>query len=1250
LVTCAGLLVGLAAATAAGSDGTPTPPLMTVAEQSDYTRTAGYDDVMALCRQLDKRSDLVTMRTLGTSREGRPIPLLVVGKPEAQTLEHAADDGRLVVLLVGNIHAGEVCGKEALPMLVRDLTDAPGSPLLDQLVLLVVPIFNPDGNERLGPNNRPGQDGPALTGTRENAQGLDLNRDFLKLESPEVRALVGAINTWDPHVVVDTHTTNGSLHRYVLTYQGPQHPAGSAAVREYVRTTLIPDVDAAFESATGQGVFYYGDFADDHTRWVGFPDSPRFGTNYVGLRDRIGILTEAYAYAPFRDRVLATRSFVQAILNHASAHADDIRHLLVEARRAAENRDPGATIPIRSKAVARSGAETVQGFVETRNAAGKLSAGEPRDYQARVELEFEPTLAVRPPFAYVVPPQYASAINALIGHGIRLQRLSQETTLEATARTITGLDRASRPYQGHATIRLEASEPSPASSRRIPAGSVLVESSQPLGALVVNLLEPASADGLATWNLFDGPALGVGAEFPVLRLETKPAEPLPQEAPAEPRRRVTFDTLISGPRPTLTSRPIQVKWLDPDHWLETRPGGRFRVEARTGKAEPFLDEKALAQAIDAKLDDVDGERALAIAAGAVARLDPDRKGFTFDQGDDLVHATLDGAEIVRVPISKGPRELTTFSPDGTKLAFVRDNDLYVVDIPSRTERRLTTGGSDLVRHGKADWVYYEEIFDRNWQAYWWSPDSKRIAFLECDDSPVGTHVVLNETASPTSREVESTHYPRAGDPNPKVRIGIVRTDPDDPTVVWARVAGDDQPEPLVYSAVGWLDADHPYAYAQNRTQTYLNLARIDAQSGTSDILFRDQTGAWVDSPGTIHTLASGEFLYPSDRTGWRHLYRYSADGKTCTPVTTGPFEVRSVELVDEPNGWVYVLATKDNSVATNLYRARLDGTGDLERLSTGDGDHSISLNTDGSLFVDTRSTIATPPKTELFDAKGQSLRVVSDAPIPDLARYDLAPRRRMQLPTRDGFLLEAEIVLPPTIDPNKSYAAWFMTYGGPHSPTISDGWAGSQRLLDQALASEGYVVFRMDPRSASGKGAVSAHAAYKQLGVQEMKDIEDGIAWLLKTYPFVDPTRLGMAGHSYGGYMTSYAMTHSKLFAAGIAGAPVTDWRDYDSIYTERFMLTPQENPEGYKVSSVVSAAGDLHGRLLILHGGIDDNVSIRNTIRLVHALQLADKDFELMLYPAARHGIFGPHYQRIQLDFIRRTLGGPKVREKIGE
>jgi dipeptidyl-peptidase-4 len=280
----------------------------------------------------------------------------------------------------------------------------------------------------------------------------------------------------------------------------------------------------------------------------------------------------------------------------------------------------------------------------------------------------------------------------------------------------------------------------------------------------------------------------------------------------------------------------------------------------------------------------------------------------------------------------------------------------------------------------------------------------------------------------------------------------------------------------------------------------------------------------------------------------------------------------------------------------------------------------------------------TPTRVALHSSDGKLVRIVDTNPVHRLKEYRFGPRDRVAVRARDGFILEGELVLPADLDPSKKYPVWFMTYAGPHTPRTSDGWMDG-RLLEQALAGEGFVVFHLDPRTASGKGAQSAWKAYKRLGVQELEDIKDGIAWL-KQRPYVDGSRIGMAGHSYGGYMTSYAMTHSDLFAAGIAGAPVTDWRDYDSIYTERFMGLPQDNPQGYDVSSVVKAAKNLHGKLLIIHGLIDDNVSVRNTMRLVEALQAADKEFELMIYPGSRHRIMNPHYRRLQVEFIRRALG----------
>jgi dipeptidyl-peptidase-4 len=349
--------------------------------------------------------------------------------------------------------------------------------------------------------------------------------------------------------------------------------------------------------------------------------------------------------------------------------------------------------------------------------------------------------------------------------------------------------------------------------------------------------------------------------------------------------------------------------------------------------------------------------------------------------------------------------------------------------------------------------------------------------------------------------------------------------------------------------------------------------------------------------------------------------------------------VRSVQRVDEEGGWVYFSGTKDKLTATNPYRIKLDGTG-LEALmgkGKGKGETDVQFSPRGDLFVSTWSDEDTPPQVRLHRADGTVVRTLDTNPVFVREEFQQGGYQRVQIKTPDGFLLEASVTKPANFDPEKKYPVWFMTYGGPHAPTIRDGFGGKGGG-DQALANAGYIVFRGDPRSASGKGAVSTWTIYRQMGVQELKDIETMIKWITD-HPWADARRVGMSGHSFGGYITAYALTHSKLFAAGVAGSPVTDWHLYDTIYTERYMDTPQKNAHGYAITSAVKGAKDVHGKLLLAHGVKDDNVHVGNTLQMANALQQANKDFDMMLYPTARHGIGGPHYQRLMREFMKREL-----------
>lgn len=1238
------------------ADDSPTnEELKTPAERSEFRATARYDEVQALLKRLAARSKLAHLGELGQTVEGRSIPVLILANPPVATPQDAARSGKPVVLVLGNIHAGEVDGKEALPILAREILAQADPPLLKELILAFVPIYNADGNERVSKDNRPGQVGPEEgMGQRTNARGLNLNRDFIKLEAPETRALVRFLNRWDPALVIDTHTTNGSNHRYTITYEGPKNPAGDPAILNASRANVLPAIARAFHDSTGLNAYLYGNFDPDHTKWTTYPATGRFGTTYVGLRNRFSILSEAYAYAPYKTRVLATRDYVRACLEYAAAHRNELQQLLDQARErtvaAGRARGQRDLVAIRSKVRPFPEPVTVLGFVE-REEDG-VATDVPKEYEVKLEQDFVPTESVRRPYAYLVPGRYKTAIETLQRHGIELAVLREDLELDLEAYTVTKLDRAEQAFEGHHTTQAEV-EPRTV-SERVPAGTCLVRTAQPLGTLAVYLLEPHSDDGLTAWNFFDE-GLAAGKDFPVLRLLdpvpmlTTHARPLPEDRP--PARAITFEALYGeGPRPDFNGSPTSPRWLDDDHFLQQKEGATYRVDATTGRSQATEDRGPLVKAL-AGLPTIGRSAAESLVrgggggrpagrrgfrgrggAGGSLHTDPQHKGALFEYENDLYYATLDGERAVRLTNTPAREELATFSPDGAFVAFVRANDLYVVDVATQTERALTTGGTESLLHGKADWVYFEEIFNRNSQAYWWSPDSKRIALLEFDDSPVQPHAVVRD--ADTKRVLEQTPYPRVGEPNPNVRLGLV-TVAGGP-VRWADLASYLAGSILISEVGWWPDGNAAYLYVQDRTQTWLDVLKMPASGGAPQRLFRETTGAWVESLGKPWFLDDGTFLVTSERSGWKHLYHFDESGLLKRQVTSGEWEVRTVHRVDPASGWIYLSGTRDGSLNLHLYRVKLDGSA-LERLTSLPGVHQVELSPGGKYFIDRWSNSSTPTRVALYQADGRLVRTLDTNPVPDLDAYRFAPRELVQVETKDGFTLEGELITPPNLDRTKRYPVWFTTYGGPHFPSVSNSWAEG-RTWEQMLAQEGVIVFRVDPRSASGKGAVSAWAAYRQLGIQELKDITAAIEWL-KARPYVDGSRIGISGHSYGGFMAAFAMTHSDLFAAGIAGAPVTDWHDYDSIYTERYMSTPQDNPAGYAATSAVEAARNLHGRLLILHGAIDDNVSVRNTLRLVNALQQANKDFELMLYPASRHGIFGAHYIRLQVEFIRRAL-----------
>jgi dipeptidyl aminopeptidase/acylaminoacyl peptidase len=1227
------LLAGVVLCLLAGPARAADAP-QTVAEKSDYKATSRHADVLEFCEQLAKQSPVVRLGELGTSGEGRKLPLLILADPPVSTPEEAAKSKKLVVFVIGNIHAGEVDGKEALLMLARDIATAKERPLLKDVVFVIAPIFNADGNEKIAKTNRPEQAGPEDgVGVRANSQGLDLNRDYVKLESPEVRALVRFLNKWDPAVFVDCHTTDGSFHRYTMTYEGGRSPAGDAKIVTFVQDEMLPEISKRMEKETGYKSYFYGNFSDDRSRWETVPPTPRFGTHYVGLRNRLSILSESYTHAPFKDRVLGSRAFVKNICEYAAENKDKIRKLLAGAREAAAKEN--ATVALRYKEAPHGRPFNLLGFVEEERDGKRVNTGKPKEYELTYYGGTETTLSVRRPYAYLFPASFAKITDNLQRHGLVVEELREDIELDVEVYRVDKIAKTGL-FQKHEPVSLEVTPRK--ESRRVEAGSILVRSSQPLGNLAAFLLEPQSMDGLATWNFFDA-ALKEGKDFPVLRLPEKvaltagPVRPLPDDR--SQKKSITFDTFYGNtPPPNFAGAPVSVgAWLDDgEHFLQVKGSRLHKVNALTGRSQPFFDPDKLAAGL-ATLPALDKQTVQQMTRSPNPDMNPARTAALFQHENDLYYCNLDGTKPVRLTKSPGAKELATFSPDGKFVAFVRDNNLFVVDVATQTETALTTDGSAAVFNGKADWVYFEEIYHRSRHAFWWSPDSTRLAFLRFDDAPVKKLTVVDHL--PVNQRVEETPYPKAGFPNPLVKLGVVAAGGG--PVRWVEL-DDYSPTASLITRVGWTpDSGNVFFYVQDRAQTWLDFCTAGRVGGAPTKLLRETTKAWVDDPGDPTFLKDGSFLLLSERSGWRHVYHFEKDGKLKRQVTSGDWEVRTLHLIDEEAGYVYVTGTRDGLTLNNLYRAKLDGSG-IERLTNGAGaDHRAAVAPKAKLFIDTFSDDKTPPHIQVCRADGTPARTVDTNPVYFLDDYRLGKYERMQIKTPDGFDLEASLLLPANFDAKKKYPVWFMTYGGPHAPTVRDGW-NVLRFRDEMLANMGFVVFRCDPRSASGKGACATWTAYRQLGVQELKDIETAITWLSE-HSYVDKSRIGMSGHSYGGFMTAYALTHSKLFAAGIAGAPVTDWRNYDSIYTERYMNTPQENPKGYDATSVVKAAKNLHGRLLILHGAMDDNVHIQNSLQLVQALEQADKDFEMMIYPTSRHGIIGKHYQRLVVEFMKRTL-----------
>ncbi len=630
-------------------------------------------------------------------------------------------------------------------------------------------------------------------------------------------------------------------------------------------------------------------------------------------------------------------------------------------------------------------------------------------------------------------------------------------------------------------------------------------------------------------------------------------------------------------------------------------------------------------------------------------IDIDRTGsralYLFD--GDIFLLKTDSATFTRVTRTAEKEKCVTFSPDGNKIAFVRTNDLFVYDIRGQRETRLTQDESDSVLNGTLSWVYWEEVFGRHDTGYWWSPDSKAIAYFRTDEAGVSVQHYVD--VQPWTPRVLTQRYPKVGQKNPVVRVGIAEIGNGKTT--WVNL-GDRTYEYVV--RVTWLpDSKQVSLETLNREQTELELLLADRTTGEATPVLKETDPAWVNVLDDLVFLRDGErFLWGSERDGYEHLYLYELSGKLINKVTTGDWSVCSsgrgvawlkggIVGVDEHKDLVYFTALEKSSIERQLYSVKFNGQG-LKRISREDGTHSVTFSPDGQYYIDQYSSDSTLPSLKLYDKNGKELAVLAGSHPESLSGLHLQYPSFFTIPARDGFQMPAQILKPARLEPGKRYPVIFYVYGGPSAPVVTNSWQ-RQIFWENLLLQNGYLVMRCDNRSATGISKKLETTILRRLdGEGELNDLVDAVRWA-KAQPFVDSTRIGIWGWSGGGSCTLLGMCRSQEFKAGIAVAGVTDFRFYDTKWAEETMKTEETNKEGYEKNSLLRYARDLHGTLLLVHGTYDDNVHIQNTWVFADSLIAANKRFEMMIYPMRMHGIADTparvHLYSTMLDFWKRNL-----------
>jgi dipeptidyl-peptidase-4 len=679
-------------------------------------------------------------------------------------------------------------------------------------------------------------------------------------------------------------------------------------------------------------------------------------------------------------------------------------------------------------------------------------------------------------------------------------------------------------------------------------------------------------------------------------------------------------------------------WTDDSHYKiiinENGHPVTRSVDIRTGKSVVLQNDKSDAELFEESLpsgvnlsitDDVSENLQKAV-------LLRNNDLYLFRKGDNALK------KITNDPV---PEVNARFSPEGSKIAYTKNKDLYVYDLNTGKETRITNDATDRIYNGYSSWVYMEEILERSshYAAFWWAPDGNKIAYLRTDETEVPVfNLIRLDKGDGLHGTLETTPYPKPGDPNPRVKMGIA--DVNTASTVWVKT------DYSVDQYIAWPfwtpDSRKLAVQVVNRDQNDLKIILADANTGDFDKIYEESTKTWLEFKEDIYVMQDNSgYIIRSYKNGWDNLYYYGWDGKMKSQLTDLGFRVTSIDRVDEKRKLVYFTADGKESTDSHAFRVGLDGK-NLLQISKGDGTHSVSISPEGSYFTDTWNSITDRGGIVAYDKSGRKLRDIYKFAQPVTKGADYARSEMVKIPTSDGlFSMPAIITYPAGFDPAMRYPVIFRIYGGPDSRNVYNKWKDTD---PDWYAANGIIIFTVDHRGSGQFGRRGLDYLYRNLGNWEISDYSDAVKWL-RTKPWVDPSRMGITGSSYGGYMTCMALTKgADYWTDGFGGSPVTDWRLYDDVYTERYMDKPADNPEGYNNASVLSYVENYKGSLYITHGDVDDNVHMQNSIQLISALEDEGKRFRFMIYPDNRHGVQGLkalHYRNEEHSFWMREFFG---------